>query len=118
MPSSPKKACPAPGCDKLVSRGYCPDHKQLGYQRDDAAKVRAKVYADRRWKALCRQVRREQPWCNVPGCNQLTNQVDHIVTLRTILANGGDPYRRDGVQGLCAFHHGQKTRAEQYGYKA
>ncbi len=112
------KACPAPGCDKLVSKGYCPDHTSYGYQRGPGAGTRQAIYNSRRWKALARQVKREQPWCNVPGCHTLTQQVDHIIPLRVMLEQGLDPYARQAVQGLCLKHHGEKTRQEQYGFKA
>ncbi len=118
MPTSPRKACPAPGCPELVVRGYCPDHKNMGYQRDDAAKDRAKVYASPRWRGLRRRIMREQPWCAVIGCNNLATDLDHIMPLRVILETGGDPYARVGLQPLCAKHHGEKTRQEQYGFKA
>ena len=72
------------------------------------------VYADPRWKMLKAQVRREQPWCAVPGCEQPTRECDHIVPLR----DGGELFDRRNVQGLCKKHHSEKTAEETWGRKA
>lgn len=57
---------------------------------------------------LAKRVRREQPWCAVSGCPNLTEQADHIVPLRTLLDGGGDPYDRSNIEGLCRPCHGRK----------
>lgn len=103
-----------PSCPNLVQGGYCDDHKNMGYQRDVGSRERAKVYASIRWRGLRRTVLKEQPWCNVLGCNNPATDVDHIQGL----AQGGAPYDRANLQALCAKHHGEKTRQEQYGFKA
>ncbi len=112
------KSCPAPGCPELVEHGYCSEHQGFGYQRGPDAADRQAIYNSRRWKALRRQVQKSDPWCAVIGCQNLATQLDHIVPLRTVLANGLDPYDRANVQPLCAKHPGEKTRTEQYGFKA
>ena len=40
--------------------------------------------------------------------NAISTQVDHIVPLD----QGGDPYRLDGLQGICGPGHWAKTAAE------
>jgi 5-methylcytosine-specific restriction protein A len=63
---------------------------------------------------LARKVKHEEPLCR--ACIQegkdfpeVTTQVDHI----TPLEQGGAPYDRANLQGLCAHHHSVKTRREQ-----
>jgi 5-methylcytosine-specific restriction endonuclease McrA len=66
------------------------------------------VYASARWRALRRQVLAEQPWCATAGCMELTHDVDHKVALQ----DGGAPFDRDNVWGLCKRHHSSKTNKE------
>jgi 5-methylcytosine-specific restriction endonuclease McrA len=40
---------------------------------------------------------------------ELTEHVDHIVPVE----QGGEPWARGNLQGLCPSHHSQKTRQEQ-----
>lgn len=101
------RPCLEPGCPQLVSSGRCPEHAAAV---DRAAHDRPwrSVYDNPRWRALRRQVRREQPWCAVDGCRNMTAEVDHIVAMQ----DGGDPFDRDNVQGLCRRHHSEKTADE------
>ena len=47
------------------------------------------------------------PICKV--CNDaLSTEVDHIVPL----SQGGDPYRLEGLQGICSPCHWMKTGGE------
>jgi 5-methylcytosine-specific restriction endonuclease McrA len=66
------------------------------------------VYNDPRWKRLCAQVKREQPTCAVTGCTERTTDVDHVLGLQ----DGGDPFNRANLQGLCKKHHSSKTASE------
>lgn len=50
----------------------------------------------------------ENPWCVIPGCNELATQLDHIVP---IAEGGTDDW--DNLQGMCRRHHGVKTRFEE-----
>jgi len=102
--------CSQQDCPELVERGhtYCAAHDR---QIDRAIKVRSTwrwVYADRRWAGLRRQVKREQPWCEEPGCRELGTDVDHIVSVQ----DGGAPFDRTNVQHLCHAHHSAKTAGE------
>ena len=60
---------------------------------------------------LRKRVMFEQPLCAVEGCNELSRDLDHVVPL----AQGGAEYARENVQGLCPFHHHQKTAREAAG---
>lgn len=105
------KVCARPDCPELVTgQGYlCVKH-----QRDRAKEVRFKsrdwnwVYNSRRWRALRKQVKQEQPWCDTAGCMELSAEVDHIVAMQ----DGGDLFDRSNVHGMCRRHHSEKTNEE------
>lgn len=42
--------------------------------------------------------------CQSPGCVGSASEVDHIIP--------GDDHSRRNLQGLCSFHHKQKSSAE------
>jgi hypothetical protein len=101
--------CADPDCPELVSRGYCARHA-----REAEREIRQRssewrwVYRDRRWRALRRQVRQEQPWCDEEGCMELGHDLDHVVSLQ----DGGPPFDRGNVHMLCKVHHSRKTSEE------
>lgn len=106
------RVCAEPSCPELISEGsYCPTHVRR-YRADDRA-IKAQspwrwVYKTPRWRGLRRQVLAEQPWCATLGCHELSRDVDHVVALQ----DGGAPFDRGNVQGLCVRHHSKKTREE------
>ena len=103
------RVCAEPGCPELTMVGRCEKHK-----RERAASVRARsldwnwVYATPRWKGLRKQVILEQPWCLVEGCFELSAEVDHVVSMQ----DGGAPFDRANLAGMCKPHHSAKTREE------
>lgn len=94
-------------CGELTRDGRCRSCAAI-VDKQNKNKPWREVYTSPRWRALKRTVRREQPWCAWPGCNEPTHDVDHIVPLR----DEGAPYDRQNVQGLCKRHHGVKTAKE------
>lgn len=97
--------CLEPGCPVLTRKKRCPEHEA----RYEARYARSReVYNDPRWHALRRRVVREEPFCQAPGCNNLTTDADHVVPI----AEGGAPFDRANVQGLCKKHHSEKTARE------
>ena len=50
------------------------------------------------------RILRRDPWCKARGCQMPSTQVDHI--------RRGNDHRDTNLQGLCDYHHGQKTSAE------
>jgi 5-methylcytosine-specific restriction protein A len=58
--------------------------------------------------AALKSYRRDNPYCQWPGCPRLADQTDHIVPL----AEGGDRYNRTNLQSLCTPHHKTKTVAD------
>jgi 5-methylcytosine-specific restriction enzyme A len=81
-------------------------HKE--YERDRSARRRkatAGAYKTKRWEMLRRRVLVEQSLCQ---CGEIATDVDHIVPL----SQGGLPYARSNVQGLCPRCHAVKTAGE------
>lgn len=96
-----------------TSRGRCRDHARerdtdlhsAPRRRSPAAR---KVYASKRWRILRRRVLTEQPICSTEGCDRLATEVDHVDPIE----EGGKPFARANLQGLCSPCHGRKTRQE------
>lgn len=109
--------CLEEGCPELVSGGgRCAVHARERARRIERENGYREngwrwVYNDPRWRALRRQVKREQPWCGVEWCDYPTTDADHRLALR----DGGPPFERANVWGLCKRHHSQKTAAEVRG---
>jgi 5-methylcytosine-specific restriction protein A len=110
MPTAARLPCLTPGCPELVDDGgrcaRCRPSRHL--ERNIAG---FKWYKRARWchptRGLRARVILAQPFCCVPGCDRLTEEVDHIVPHR------GDPvifWDPDNLQGLCRAHHAAKTR--------
>ena len=113
------KVCAEPGCEVLLPRGiaFCGEHKPDRRAADREIKARSEwrwVYKSPRWAALRRQVKAEQPFCDVVNCFELTHDVDHILALQ----DGGFPFARENVHGMCKRHHSEKTREEIRARKA
>ena len=72
----------------------------------------SKVYKDAQWVNLRKRVLREEPICAEDGCTAPSTSVDHIVSL----ANGGDPFDRRNLRGMCEPHH--RRRSSQQGAEA
>lgn len=107
------KTCARAGCPELLERGvaYCEKHQPDRREADRRIKAASEwrwVYKSRRWQGLRAEVKAEQPWCDVPGCFELTHDVDHRIALQ----DGGAPFARSNVHGMCKRHHSEKTREE------
>ena len=106
----PIKLCQQCREQALPRKSRC-DFHQRELERERSARRRERpagdVYKRKLWLMRREQVLREQPICAI--CNdRLSEEVDHIVPL----AEGGDPYRRDGLQGICKQCHSAKTARE------
>jgi len=107
MPERAPTLCLTPGCNQPTTTTRCPTHTQqtsASYHNP----THAKVYNSKRWRILRHRVLTEQPWCDEPDCLALAKHVDHIVGLR----DGGAPFDRNNVHGLCVSHHSAKTALE------
>lgn len=103
------RPCLEQGCPDLVYKGRCAKHTRSTREE----RWGKDLYQSAVWRGLRRLVRREQPFCAVPGCNNPTTDVDHIVALR----DGGEPFDRANLQGLCKKCHSEKTAKEVWGRK-
>jgi len=105
------KVCAEDGCPELTTQTRCPKHTRE-FERERESRVHREsqpwrsVYTDPRWPKLRRQVKREEPTCRV--CGAPTTDVDHIVSVQ----DGGAPFDRSKLHGLCHEHHSSKTAQE------
>jgi 5-methylcytosine-specific restriction endonuclease McrA len=72
----------------------------------------ADVYKTGIWQRLRARVLREEPVCAEEGCQERSTSVDHVVSL----ADGGAPYDRANLRGMCYPHH--KRRSSKQGAEA
>jgi 5-methylcytosine-specific restriction enzyme A len=108
---SPIRLCSEPRCPipVLPGRSKCQQHYRE-YERKRSARRRAAthgIHKRKKWAMTRKAVLARDPICKVCD-NALSTQVDHI----TPLAERGDPYRLEGLQGLCDPCHWAKTGAE------
>ena len=106
----PTRLCLEPRCpNPATGRGRCDLHRKA-LERERSARRRETtrgVYKRKKWEASRRAVLTRDPICRV--CKDaLSTEVDHIEPL----AQGGDPYRLDGLQGICSPCHRRKTARE------
>lgn len=108
-PTAPKKPCAQPGCPELVPRTQtrCTEHTTEHYRRQDAQRDRSGFYQSARWRKVRAIVLSEEPFCR--ACRkQPSNEVDHVVPR----AQGGEPFERGNLQGMCKPCHSTKTAME------
>lgn len=110
MPNMPLRPCSFSGCPVI---GPC-----LKHQRKVALPVeRPRLYDDRRgssaqrgygyaWRKRREEFIKKNPICR--RCTRPTSDVDHIVPR----ARGGSD-DDSNLQGLCGYHHKQKTARER-----
>jgi len=100
----PIRLCSHRGCPAPASyRGRCADHARVVNR--DTHRNRG-IYNSKRWQILRRSVLFEQSLCE---CGQIATDVHH----RHDIAQGGDPWDRNGLEALCASCHGRITRGRQ-----
>jgi 5-methylcytosine-specific restriction endonuclease McrA len=91
------------GCDahrKEIER------ERSRYRRAKATDAQGRsVYRTAMWLRRRRQVLFEQPLCALCG-ERLATEVDHIVPLE----EGGAPYDRENLRGLCSPCHWERPR--------
>jgi 5-methylcytosine-specific restriction protein A len=106
----PTRLCNERGCpNPATRRGKCDEHRKQA-ERERSARRRENnkgVYKRKIWEMRRRQVLSEQPICAICD-NHLSEEVDHIVPL----TEGGAPYDRDNLRGLCRQCHWQRHQGE------
>jgi 5-methylcytosine-specific restriction endonuclease McrA len=100
-----------PRCGNQAKPGKarCVDHYRE-YERQRSARRCAttnSIFKTKRWAMARKAVLARDPICKVCD-NAISTQVDHIVPLE----DGGDPYRLEGLQGICDRCHWAKTARE------
>jgi 5-methylcytosine-specific restriction endonuclease McrA len=109
----PTRLCANPGCPNPATyRGQCATCNQAKEQQTNRAGHH--IYRTRKWQLLRRRVLYDQPLC--PGvldatCGDLAEHAHHIIDI----ADGGDPWARANLIGLCASCHSRITRQESKG---
>jgi len=100
-----ERVCTAPGCGNTTARGGRCAECSRKYERtiDRAGKG---VYSRKKWKLTRRRKLLDQPLCK---CGRLAEHVHHVNPLR----EGGDPWKLEGLEALCASCHSRETRREQ-----
>lgn len=97
-------------CSALAVPGKrcCPTHERQRARSYDAHQrpARHAFYRTPEWRALSKQVRREQPWC---ACGAKTTQADHIKSVRE---RPDLKLERSNLVGMCRPCHSRKTARE------
>ncbi len=111
----PTRICIEPRCPNPArpGKGRCLTHYRE-YERARSARRRETtkgIFKTKRWALRRKQVFERDPFCadgRVCGGKKPSVEVDHVVPLD----QGGDPYRLDGLQGICRDCHEAKTAEE------
>lgn len=113
MARKPLRPCRHPGCTRLVSGGYCPEHQPPKAARQVSAQwhdwYSLKVWTD---DLRPEQLRRE-PFCREcarEGKRVYATVADHVKPHRGDWALFTD---RSNLQSLCKRHHDRKTALEK-----
>lgn len=115
VPVAPVRSCAVPRCSgRAVALGRCRTHAQqhlrtLEQRREADAPWRA-WYRTARWARVRAQFQAGDPLC---GACAREGRVEPWTDLDHITPHRGDPalfWDRRNLQGLCARHHGEKTR--------
>ena len=108
---TPIRLCVMPRCGNQARPGKarCVDHYRE-YERERSARRRETtkgIFKTKKWAMTRKAVLARDPICKV--CDDaISTEVDHI----TPLSEGGDPYRLEGLQGICSPCHWAKTARE------
>jgi 5-methylcytosine-specific restriction enzyme A len=104
----PTRLCLEPRCPNVATaRGRCDEHRKA-IERERSRRRRETtngVYKRKRWEMVRRFVLRRDPICRV--CDSaISAEVDHVLPL----AEGGNPYDSEGLQGICSPATGRRPR--------
>ena len=107
----PMRMCNAPGCQRLTSEGYCPDHKPKAERKESAAWHH--LYTNPRfgWKRRRDAQLAREPFCREcakHGLRVQATDADHVVPHRGNL----ELFLRGELQSLCHSCHSRKTMQE------
>lgn len=120
MANKPLRPCKKPGCGKLVTGGYCDQHKRPRQKdRSEQAERWHRLYGTALWKNDLRpgQLLR-QPFCEEcaeKGVRTKATDVDHKIDHKGELALFADP---NNLRSLCHSCHSRKTAKSLFENKA
>jgi 5-methylcytosine-specific restriction protein A len=99
MPSH--RPCIVVGCPRLSIRGKprCSVHASSKWPKSGST-------YDSAWRRLRNTYIAQHPQCEWAGCHERSDEVDHIVSVRTDSSRRLDP---TNLQALCLHHHRAKT---------
>ena len=101
----PTRLCLTPRCPNPATyRGRCQGHARTTNR--DTHRNRT-LYNSAKWKHTRRRILFEEPLC---PCGEIAVDVHHVQDID----DGGDPWARSNLVGLCKSCHGRVTRAEQH----
>jgi 5-methylcytosine-specific restriction protein A len=92
------RVCAQPGCGNFQP---CPTPGHTPTPWEGSTR-KARLPPD--WQRRRRRILRRDFTCRHPGCDSLSDEVDHI--------DGTDNHNDSNLQGLCRYHHQQKTVRE------
>jgi len=93
---------PCAGCGVIVRASRCAECMRV---LDRARPTRTQRGYDYAWNKLSRQLREQQPFCSIQGCNNPDLTVDHIIPLSEA------PHLRlapSNLKVLCRMHNSRK----------
>lgn len=102
-----------PLCPVMLPRpGKCPEHRRAAERGITRGRRTEDWRKSKKWTLTSRRVLREEPIC--PGypvefeCGRLTQVCDHKLST----TDGGAPFERSNLQGLCRSCASRKTADE------
>lgn len=112
MPSL-RRLCNTPSCGHVAVRGssYCAPCKAKTEARRKRRPSAAKRGYDHNWRRTRAAYIKRHPTCEEPGCNDPTEEVDHVVPI----AKGGARLSWDNLSAKCRTHHSRKSINENRG---
>ena len=106
------KFCRKPGCNAIVSKGFCEAHKPRGRTGS-----KNPFYGSAAWKKLrAWHITTQEPLCRM--CGAAGEVVDHVVEIGTD-GGGCDPLDASNLQTLCRKCHEAKSnrfKPKEYSY--
>lgn len=105
------RKCRYPGCMRLVTDGYCPEHKPRAVRKASASWHY--LYTDPRYGWAQRRTKQLllEPWCAecaAKGLRVRATDVDHVIPHR----GNVELFLHGRLQSLCHACHSRKTMAE------
>lgn len=117
MPRKPAHPCNYPGCPKLTSERYCPEHQKItnrNYEKYQRNRERKKKY-DARWNHIRKRYAAAHPWCEECLKEGIYVPVEHVHH-RVPLSEGGTN-DDSNLESVCKSCHSRihAKRGDRFG---